>query len=114
MGITKEAATGNRNQSAPRHTKEDISDLRRLWDEGHPASVIGRLRGMSREAVLGVAHRNDFPERLSPTARRRRVEAVLTDWLAFLPRALIARRHRLTARQVSDMAHRHNFPKRKR
>lgn len=40
-----------------------IETLRRLWDEGHSASEIGRRMGCGKNAVIGKAHRLKLPSR---------------------------------------------------
>lgn len=98
----------------PRHSDARIAELRTLWGEGHSARQIGARVSMSRCAVLGVAHREDFPPRASLTERRDRIAAVRADWMANVRFELIGRLHGLTDRQVTDMAYHHNFPKRRR
>jgi GcrA cell cycle regulator len=43
-----------------------IFRLRKLWDEGHSTAEIGRRLGISKNAVVGKAHRLDLPARPSP------------------------------------------------
>ena len=46
-----------------------ISDLRRLWNEGHSTAEIGRRLGVTKNAVVGKAHRLALPNRPSPIRR---------------------------------------------
>jgi GcrA cell cycle regulator len=46
-----------------------IRQLRSLWDEGHSTAAIGRRLGVSKNAVVGKAHRLDLPDRPSPIRR---------------------------------------------
>jgi GcrA cell cycle regulator len=48
---------------------EIIARLRALWDEGHSTAEIGRRLGVSKNAVVGKAHRLDLPARPSPIRR---------------------------------------------
>jgi GcrA cell cycle regulator len=48
---------------------ETITRLRKLWYEGLPTAEIGRLLGVSKNAVVGKAHRLDLPARPSPIRR---------------------------------------------
>ncbi len=50
-------------------TDQVILDLRRLWDEGHATAEIGRRLGVTKNAVVGKAHRLDLPHRPSPIRR---------------------------------------------
>lgn len=50
-------------------TDEVISTLRRLWDEGHATAEIGRRLGVTKNAVVGKAHRLVLPPRPSPIRR---------------------------------------------
>ena len=47
-------------------TETAIAGLRRLWDEGHSTAEIGRRMGVSKNAVVGKAHRLALPPRPSP------------------------------------------------
>ncbi|MEO8714122.1 MAG: GcrA family cell cycle regulator [Acetobacteraceae bacterium] len=47
-------------------TDETITRLRALWDEGHSTAEIGRRLGVSKNAVVGKAHRLDLSARPSP------------------------------------------------
>ncbi len=56
-------------------TPERIEMLQSLWREGHSASAIAeRLGGISRNAVIGKAHRLFLPSRPSPIKRDERVK----------------------------------------
>jgi len=50
-------------------TEELIIHLRALWDEGRSTAEIGRVIGMSKNAVVGKAHRLNLPPRPSPIRR---------------------------------------------
>lgn len=45
---------------------EVIARLRALWDEGHSTAEIGRRLGVSKNAIIGKAHRLALPGRPSP------------------------------------------------
>jgi GcrA cell cycle regulator len=45
---------------------DTIRKLRQLWSEGHSTAEIGRRMGISKNAVVGKAHRLDLPARPSP------------------------------------------------
>jgi GcrA cell cycle regulator len=47
-------------------TDETIARLRALWAEGHSTAEIGRRLGISKNAVVGKAHRLDLAARPSP------------------------------------------------
>ena len=57
---------------------EAIERLRALWAEGHSTAEIGRRMGVSKNAVVGKAHRLNLPARPSPIRR----EAVAETRLA--------------------------------
>ena len=46
-----------------------IARLRALWDEGHSTAEIGRRMGITKNAVVGKAHRLELPARPSPIRR---------------------------------------------
>src|ERR1700723_4604058 len=50
-------------------TDEVISQLRTLWAEGHSTAEIGRRLGVTKNAIVGKAHRLDLPARPSPIRR---------------------------------------------
>jgi GcrA cell cycle regulator len=50
-------------------SEETIVRLRGLWTEGHSTAEIGRRLGVSKNAVVGKAHRLDLPARPSPIRR---------------------------------------------
>ncbi len=47
-------------------TEETISHLRSLWQEGHSTAEIGRRLSITKNAVVGKAHRLVLPPRQSP------------------------------------------------
>ncbi len=48
---------------------ETIERLRGLWAEGYSTAEIGRRMGISKNAVVGKAHRLNLPSRPSPIRR---------------------------------------------
>src|SRR3954465_1422740 len=56
-------------------TAEAIDQLRGLWAEGHSTAEIGRRMGVSKNAVVGKAHRLNLPARPSPIRREAEGEA---------------------------------------
>ncbi len=48
---------------------EAIARLRALWEEGHSTAEIGRRLGVSKNAVVGKAHRLGLAARPSPIRR---------------------------------------------
>lgn len=50
-------------------THETIERLRVFWAEGHSTAEIGRRIGVSKNAVVGKAHRLNLPPRPSPIRR---------------------------------------------
>ena len=47
-------------------TPERVATVTRLWNEGLTTAEIGRAIGMSKNAVVGKAHRLQLPPRPSP------------------------------------------------
>ncbi len=51
-------------------TEQRIEVLRKLWGQGQTASQIAAiLGGITRNAVIGKAHRLNLPKRSSPIRR---------------------------------------------
>lgn len=50
-------------------TEERVSELTRLWESGHSASAIGKILGVSKNSVVGKAHRLKLQSRPSPIRR---------------------------------------------
>lgn len=78
-----------------------VARMRALWDEGLSTQAIGDRLGISKNAVVGKAHRLNFPSRSSPikastlwlfTGDR---EAFARDWAAGIGPAELARTHGL-------------------
>lgn len=75
LGISRERAGQIIELVIPRRPKEDrdndwspgkVAQLRKLWDEGHSTSEIGRRMGLTKNQVIGKARRLDLTERGSP------------------------------------------------
>jgi GcrA cell cycle regulator len=49
--------------------EDAIARLRELWAVGHSTAEIGRRMGISKNAVVGKAHRLELPARPSPIRR---------------------------------------------
>ncbi len=47
-------------------TDERINELTRLWQQGLSASEIGKRLGVSKNSIVGKAHRLNLPSRPSP------------------------------------------------
>lgn len=50
-------------------TDEQVEDLKRLWNEGLTTGEIGKVLGVSKNAVVGKAHRLGLNSRPSPIRR---------------------------------------------
>jgi len=50
-------------------TTEAIEQLRALWAEGHSTAEIGRRMGVTKNAIVGKAHRLNLSARPSPIRR---------------------------------------------
>jgi GcrA cell cycle regulator len=50
-------------------TDATIARLRVLWDEGHSTAEIGHMMGVSKNAIVGKAHRLGLKARPSPIRR---------------------------------------------
>jgi len=51
-------------------TPERIAEVTRLWSEGLTTAEIGKLVGVTKNAVVGKAHRLGLPPRPSPIRRK--------------------------------------------
>jgi GcrA cell cycle regulator len=56
-------------------TEEKVAQLRTLWEEGLSTAEIGRRLGISKNAVIGKAHRLQLAARPSPIRRETQAEA---------------------------------------
>ena len=56
-------------------TEERVTELSRLWASGYSASAIGRMLGVTKNAVVGKAHRMRLEARPSPIRRDQRAPA---------------------------------------
>ncbi len=57
-------------------TEAEIATLAQLWSEGHSTAEIGRrMGGLSKNAIIGRAHRSGLPKRASPIYSRVRAGA---------------------------------------
>ncbi len=56
--------------------EEAIGRLRALWADGLSTAEIGRRMGITKNAVVGKAHRLQLSSRPSPIRRERRIEPV--------------------------------------
>jgi GcrA cell cycle regulator len=81
---------------------EAIERLRALWAEGHSTAEIGRRMGISKNAVVGKAHRLNLPARPSPI-RREGGSAVVRQQPVRAARAA-APAPRSTLPQVAEMS----------
>ncbi|WP_424136328.1 GcrA family cell cycle regulator [Roseomonas chloroacetimidivorans] len=68
---------------------EAIEQLKALWAEGHSTAEIGRRMGISKNAVVGKAHRLHLPARPSPIQREQAAAAADAGVLA-APRPAVA------------------------
>jgi GcrA cell cycle regulator len=78
-------------------TAEAIERLKALWAEGHSTAEIGRRMGISKNAVVGKAHRLNLSARPSPI---RRDAAPRPAPVPRAPRPVPAPMQRLTAAPV--------------
>ncbi|SUE43372.1 GcrA family cell cycle regulator [Roseomonas gilardii] len=60
-------------------TAEAIETLQALWAEGHSTAEIGRRMGISKNAVVGKAHRLNLSARPSPIRREEAGEARVAE-----------------------------------
>lgn len=75
LGITPEYVRILRGERGPTPVPRSapfVSAALLFWHDGLSASEIGRHLGVTKNVIIGVAHRNDFPERPSPIIKRKR------------------------------------------
>lgn len=60
-------------------TQERVAKLERLWQEGLTTAEIGRALGISKNAVVGKAHRLRLPSRQSPIRREAKPAPVVRE-----------------------------------
>lgn len=93
-------------------TTEAIDRLRALWAEGHSTAEIGRRMGITKNAVVGKAHRLSLPPRPSPIRREAEGEGPVAA--PKMPRPVVVPRQTaaapLAARPVAPVAMR-PFPR---
>lgn len=71
-------------------TAEKIEQLNKLWSEGMSITEIGKILGMTRNAVVGKAHRLGLAKRPSPIARAPGPRPVAQPAPAAAPRPVAA------------------------
>jgi GcrA cell cycle regulator len=71
-------------------TPEAIEALRGYWAEGHSTAEIGRRMGISKNAVVGKAHRLSLPPRPSPIRREAIAAQPTAPRPAVAPAAMMA------------------------
>ena len=62
-GHTKSCGCGKNGDA---HPSEFIARAREYWDSGYSASEISKRLGVTKNVIIGVAHRNNFTPRPSP------------------------------------------------
>ena len=62
-------------------TDEQVEELKRLWDKGLTTGEIGKALGVSKNAVVGKAHRLGLNSRPSPIRRGDEDKAISTEAL---------------------------------
>ena len=72
VGLPYLVSGGRGEHPAMDWTAEAIERLKALWAEGHSTAEIGRRMGISKNAVVGKAHRLSLPARPSPIRRETR------------------------------------------
>ena len=66
-------------------TVERIAEVTRLWSEGLTTAEIGKVVGVTKNAVVGKAHRLGLPPRPSPIRRNNGGRATLPRAIAKTP-----------------------------
>ncbi|GAN68844.1 GcrA family cell cycle regulator [Acetobacter orleanensis] len=71
-------------------TDETIARLKELWAEGLSTAEIGRRLSITKNAVVGKAHRLSLPPRPSPIRRSDKSKTVVAENPAQVPPAAVA------------------------
>ena len=82
-------------------TEDLVTELIRLWQAGHSASKIGSLLGVSKNAVIGKAHRLKLPPRPSPIKQGAPKPPKKTP----APKVVARKIHAVPRRSYSSTAH---------
>ena len=83
-------------------TDEKVEQLAKLWGDGYSASAIGKAIGVSKNAVIGKAHRMHLTSRPSPIKRSPTVRTVARP--VALPKPVVEAPPRPAPRPVSKKA----------
>lgn len=57
---------GLRGNQPSSRSPEFIAEARKCWERGLSTAAIGKELGVTKNVIVGVAHRNGFPPRPSP------------------------------------------------
>lgn len=84
-------------------TDERVAMLKQLWGEGKTAAEIAKLLGgVTRNAVIGKAHRLKLSGRVSPIQQNTRPDTVITRTRTVASSAIEARPMRALARELEQ------------
>ena len=83
-------------------TDEKVEQLAKLWGDGFSASAIGKAIGVSKNAVIGKAHRMHLTSRPSPIKRSPTIRTVARP--VPLPKPVVEAPPRPAPRPVSKKA----------
>jgi len=106
---TEDGMSNRRPGENPAWNEASISQLKVLWEQGLSASSIGRVLGMTKNAVVGKAHRLKLSARPSPIHKRskppvRRVAALARPTLSAAPAADLSSENPVAAASAKPLA----------
>ena len=84
-------------------TPERIEEVTRLWGEGLTTAEIGKIVGVSKNAVVGKAHRLGLPSRPSPIRRSRSNSATVKARTQIKPQEKIVQKVAISTSGASCM-----------